>query len=234
MVPAYRKEGTSAYPASCGVHECLLGGFTICTGALSCRLRGARALAQRVLQNARAHCPVDCGVHGRISLWIARCTGACPASFAICTGAYLMDLQRSRDARALARRICNMHRRIPHELAESTGACPADLKSTRALTRWTCGVHRHLPSGFTKCTGALPGILHCLKKDAFALLNENAELNENYRVELNEKCVAKVHRHLPGKFTRNTGACPADLQETQALAQRTCVAYCFARGLLCC
>ncbi|OWM77736.1 hypothetical protein CDL15_Pgr012438 [Punica granatum] len=113
----------------------------ISTGALPCGLRGARTLARRVLQYARVHYPVDCGVHGhlpggfcnmqgRIALWIAGCTGACPAGlqyarahytldcgvherlpvgFAICTGAYLMNLQR---AWALARQVCNVHSKV--------------------------------------------------------------------------------------------------------------------------
>ncbi|PKI63916.1 hypothetical protein CRG98_015697 [Punica granatum] len=36
-----------ACPASCEVHERLLGGFAICTGALPCGLLGARALARQ-------------------------------------------------------------------------------------------------------------------------------------------------------------------------------------------
>ncbi|PKI58504.1 hypothetical protein CRG98_021106 [Punica granatum] len=39
----------------CGVHGRLPGEFAICMGALPYGLRGARALAQRVLQYARAY-----------------------------------------------------------------------------------------------------------------------------------------------------------------------------------
>ncbi|PKI67276.1 hypothetical protein CRG98_012348 [Punica granatum] len=45
--------GTGAYPASCGVHGCLPGEFAICTSALPYGLQGARALAWRILQDAR-------------------------------------------------------------------------------------------------------------------------------------------------------------------------------------
>ncbi|PKI76901.1 hypothetical protein CRG98_002688 [Punica granatum] len=141
------------------VYMRLPDGFAICTGAFPCGLRGARALARRVLQYARVYCPVDCGVHGRlpggfcnmhrlITSGLARIAGACPTNLQC--------------AQAPTPWTCRMHGRLPSgiaictgaylmDLQRSRGACPVNLQCAQALTPWTCKMH---------------GQLHCLKKDA--------------------------------------------------------------------
>ncbi|PKI57940.1 hypothetical protein CRG98_021655 [Punica granatum] len=94
------------------------------------RLQEARAPAWRVagctgacpadLQYVRAHCPMDCEVHGRL-----------PGGFAICTGALPCGL---RGVRALARRICNMRGRIALWIVGCTSAYPTGLQYARAHT----------------------------------------------------------------------------------------------------
>ncbi|PKI53263.1 hypothetical protein CRG98_026343 [Punica granatum] len=82
--PAGFARCTGACPMSCMMHGRLPNGFAICMGALPCglhclkkkRLQEAQAPARRVagcssacpagLQYARTHCPMHCGIHGRL------------------------------------------------------------------------------------------------------------------------------------------------------------------------
>ncbi|OWM76957.1 hypothetical protein CDL15_Pgr011682 [Punica granatum] len=108
-------------------------------------------------------------MHGRIALWIARCTDAYPACFAICTGA-LPPVDCGVRGR-LPDGFCNKHGRIALWIAGCTSAYLMDLQRSRAIARAE------------------------LNEKCRAELNEKcrAKLNEKCRVELNEKCRAKLN-----------------------------------------
>ncbi|PKI31316.1 hypothetical protein CRG98_048293 [Punica granatum] len=101
---------------------------------------------------------------------------------------------------------CGVHELLLGEFAICTGALPCGLRVLERLLSGFCKKHRRLLSGLAGSTGACP-----------------ADLQEHgaYPVDLRgaRRCM---------------GACPVDLQEARVLARRTCVAYCFARGLSCC
>ncbi|PKI77720.1 hypothetical protein CRG98_001844 [Punica granatum] len=108
-------------------------GFAICTGALPWVLRGARALARRVLQyaqDARTLARRICNMHGRIPNGLAKITGAC-----------LANLQC---AQAPTPWTCRMHRRLLGGFAICTGAFPCGLRGARALARRVCNMHGHI------------------------------------------------------------------------------------------
>ncbi|OWM63767.1 hypothetical protein CDL15_Pgr006029 [Punica granatum] len=79
-------------------------------------------------------------MHGRIALWIKRCTGACPAGLQYARGVYRMN--------------CMVQRRLPNGLAGCTSACSAGLQYARGAYQMNCMVQRHLPNGLAGCTSA--------------------------------------------------------------------------------